>query len=1062
MFPTFLRKGKEEGKMKRKESSVVMLALLLTSIFVLESILPLKAIGKITIKSDGSIDPPTAPIITFDNVTYTLLDNIYDTEIWIEKNNIIFDGNDYMLQGSAAPESKGFYLEDRMYVAIKDTTIKGFSYGVYLGSSHHIYIFENNITENNHGVFIDNSWFNEAFGNNITNNNISGVYIKSYSDNNKVFDNFIEGHRTGGGYGVYLGPESDNNEVFLNSIRDNEHGVYLISSQRDNVSRNDITYSGKGIYSRSSIKSTISGNNITKSSYGVYLDLSSDENIVSENNIAENGRGISVENSKLNTVSGNNITKSSSYGLFVVGSNSRDNALLGNKKIENNKEGIRIDSAYNTKLRENNITGNELNFGVYGSQESNFIHDIDSSNTVDGKPVYYFRYNNSLLINPSTYPSIGYLALVKSENITVEGLELKNNGQGILLAFTKNSRIINNTLMNNIDGIYLRESSYNLLSENNITKSSRSGVFLSKSSDNNVASNTITESRVSGVYLYYSSLRNNVSGNIIEGMSISYGVYLQTSANYNHVNGNNIRKSYSGVYLQSSIYNNISGNTITDSGHYGVHLLQSSKNYPIYNNTIINSKDYGVYVSSSDNITITRNTIKGSKISGGVYLGSSSSGAVTENNLTDSGNGVYFSNTLHSNITGNSITDSSSHGVYLSLSNYNNVSGNTITNSITNPISIRLGSSDNNTVSANNITGSNYGIYLSSSKLNTVSRNIIEDNIFRGVSLLYSDNNIVLRNTVKENQGGVQISWSNDNTIAGNTLEDNFYGIYLYSSFDNRIYHNNLVNNTRQAYSEDSVNVWDNSYPSGGNYWSDYIDMDLYHGTGQNVTGSDGIWDHPYDDIANIIDHYPLAAPSIIHAVGVINVIRPSNRTIVGIGFTEKFSFELINQGQFTETLNVSIYADPNVTMTGDEIIIYTLNFTLNAGSSVALDFIWNTNATKDLVPKGIFTIGIYVTPVPGEIYTEDNTYLSGLIRLALACDIANRTFPDPGSPDGRVDYKDLSWLLKALGSTPSSPNWNPNLDFAGSTTTPPAPPDGKVNYIDVFWMLKNYGKTDL
>jgi hypothetical protein len=74
------------------------------------------------------------------------------------------------------------------------------------------------------------------------------------------------------------------------------------------------------------------------------------------------------------------------------------------------------------------------------------------------------------------------------------------------------------------------------------------------------------------------------------------------------------------------------------------------------------------------------------------------------------------------------------------------------------------------------------------------------------------------------------------------------------------IYHNNFVGNTIQA-SVDSAsvsNAWDNGYPSGGNYWSDYNGTDLYNGPYQNVTGSDGIGDTTYSIDANNTDHYPL------------------------------------------------------------------------------------------------------------------------------------------------------------------------------------------------------------
>jgi hypothetical protein len=66
------------------------------------------------------------------------------------------------------------------------------------------------------------------------------------------------------------------------------------------------------------------------------------------------------------------------------------------------------------------------------------------------------------------------------------------------------------------------------------------------------------------------------------------------------------------------------------------------------------------------------------------------------------------------------------------------------------------------------------------------------------------------------------------------------------------IYHNNFIDNTLQVYSFESLNVWDDGYPSGGNYWSDY--------TGTDGNG-DGIGDTPYTIDVNNIDHYPLVNP---------------------------------------------------------------------------------------------------------------------------------------------------------------------------------------------------------
>jgi len=66
------------------------------------------------------------------------------------------------------------------------------------------------------------------------------------------------------------------------------------------------------------------------------------------------------------------------------------------------------------------------------------------------------------------------------------------------------------------------------------------------------------------------------------------------------------------------------------------------------------------------------------------------------------------------------------------------------------------------------------------------------------------------------------------------------------------------------GYSDDCINFWDNGYPSGGNYWDDYMGIDIYHGPNQDIPGGDGIGDVPYiitGSAGNNTDRYPLMCP---------------------------------------------------------------------------------------------------------------------------------------------------------------------------------------------------------
>lgn len=203
---------------------------------------------------------------------------------------------------------------------------------------------------------------------------------------------------------------------------------------------------------------------------------------------------------------------------------------------------------------------------------------------------------------------------------------------------------------------------------------------------------------------------------------------------------------------------------------------------------------------------------------------------------------------------------------------------------------------------SNNIIRDNYdGIRLTNS-----SNNIIADNfilcpplqetplVWNGIYSISSNENVIANNTISSGYVALYLGGGLQNTVNGNRLYSNWYGIRIHGSsnntifanqifnnkrgihigyyapelgiLNNRIYHNDFINNTQQATETNSINIWDNGYPFGGNFWSDYNGTDLYSGPHQNETGSDGIGDTPYIipdayPVPEDQDSYPLMKP---------------------------------------------------------------------------------------------------------------------------------------------------------------------------------------------------------
>lgn len=234
--------------------------------------------------------------------------------------------------------------------------------------------------------------------------------------------------------------------------------------------------------------------------------------------------------------------------------------------------------------------------------------------------------------------------------------------------------------------------------------------------------------------------------------------------------------------------------------------------------------------------------------------------------------------------------------IWLENSRHNEIIGNNI---YKNNIAIRLNYSSYNIISHNNISFNEWGVILDwHNTNNNITENTITFNMQTGIHLLYSSNNVIMENNITSNEYGVSLTHlSRNNRILGNIISNNWCGItFENASSTNSIYHNNFIENEQQIldfhwsspWVPASTNTWNNSYPSGGNYWSNYTGVDYYSGPKQDQPGSDGIGDMPHVIDENNVDYYPLMGPFrslkvfAEYALGTV-----SNSTIEGFQYNE-------------------------------------------------------------------------------------------------------------------------------------------------------------------------------
>ena len=499
----------------------------------------------------------------------------------------------FTVKGATSYKKAGIYLDGAEHCYISDLKASNNDYGIYLDHSRYNNLTKNTASNNYDGIYL--LWSsNNNLTNNTASNNYDGICLCASSSNNLTGNTFAnDGLFLSSGYPNTVENNTVNGKplVYLEDTSDymvpDAGQVILVNCNNVTVENQDLSNTTVGVELWGTTNSTITNNTVSNSNYGIYMDRSSN-----------------------NTLTNNTANSNNDYGIYLSSSSNNNN--LTSNTVSSNNYGIYLRYSSNNTLNNNTMSGNAYNFGVYSGSLSGYTQNIDTSNTVDGKPVYYWINQQDKQIPDDA----GYVGVVNSTNITVKDLTLSHNGKGVLFVYTTNSNIENVSASNNYYGIYLESSSNNNLSGNTANSNNHDGILLDSSINNTLTS-------------------NNASNN-------GFGIWLYYSSNYSTLTNNNASNNRYGIYLYSS-NNTLTNNTANSNDNVGIGLWTSSNN-TLTSNTV-SSNDYGIWLSSSSNNTLTNNTAN-SNNHHGIALDYSSNNTLTNNTVSsnDYGIGLYSSN----------------------------------------------------------------------------------------------------------------------------------------------------------------------------------------------------------------------------------------------------------------------------------------------------------------------------------------------------------------------------------------------------------------------------------